>query len=280
MSFHRYNTNVKEFNLGRFGTMQYAQWGHPLEAEKTFSESQIELLRKYIPEGSVIIDIGAHTGDTTIPFSIAAGKGGFTIGFEPNPAVFAVLMENARINSIEGRKILASNYAITDVKSGIGLYTFHYSDEDLCNGGYMDSLATGVGTGGHWWPCEVKGINLNEWFYKHHPDLINRISFIKIDAEGFDAQIISSIGHLINVAKPVIQTELYDGLVVEERIKLWETLTALGYSIYDFSAAQKNIDLLGKIISFNDIINMKTRSGHDLICFYGGLEEWKKSKAS
>src|SRR5688572_22012765 len=86
--FALYGHEVKTFDLTEDGEVQLAQWLHPKERLKTIRQENITLLRRYIREGDLVIDIGAHSGDTTIPLALAAGPTGTTLALEPNPYVF------------------------------------------------------------------------------------------------------------------------------------------------------------------------------------------------
>ena len=69
----------------------YAQWLHPRETGKRISQESVDELRRFLSPGDVAIDIGAHTGDSTIPIALAVGKTGCVLALEPNKYVFPVL---------------------------------------------------------------------------------------------------------------------------------------------------------------------------------------------
>ena len=66
---HEYGFNVVGFDLPEYGRIEYAQWLHPQEEAKKITGENVTELRNYIKPGDVAIDIGAHTGDTTIPIA-------------------------------------------------------------------------------------------------------------------------------------------------------------------------------------------------------------------
>ena len=47
----------------------YAQWLHPSESRNVIPQEVVAELRKFVAPGGVVIDIGAHTGDTAIRLS-------------------------------------------------------------------------------------------------------------------------------------------------------------------------------------------------------------------
>ena len=62
-----YGFKVKSFDLPSDGTIEYAQWLHPKEQGTVIKQSAVDALRKFLSPGDVAIDIGAHSGDSTIP---------------------------------------------------------------------------------------------------------------------------------------------------------------------------------------------------------------------
>src|SRR5579862_4242695 len=93
-----YGYKVKSFELPVDGTVEYAQWLHPSETKKEITQASVDALRKFLVSGDVAIDIGAHTGDSTIPIALAVGKQGCVLALEPNRYVFPVLTQNAELN--------------------------------------------------------------------------------------------------------------------------------------------------------------------------------------
>jgi hypothetical protein len=64
---------------------------------------------------------------------------------------------------------------------------------------------------------------------------INNISLIKIDAEGYDKEILKTLGDIINKTKPIMVTEMYAGLVKHEVEDLLNTINSYSYDIYDIT---------------------------------------------
>ncbi len=86
---------------------QFARWQHPGERPKVVTQQSIDALRAFLREGDVAIDIGAHTGDSTLPIALAVGARGLVLALEPNPYVFKVLEVNAALNPGKTRVIAA-----------------------------------------------------------------------------------------------------------------------------------------------------------------------------
>jgi FkbM family methyltransferase len=239
--------------------INYHRWMHPYqgdwEIKDVFTKEILNNYSKIIKPNSTVIDIGAHTGNMSIAYSLFANR---VLSFEPNPAVYEILEKNSQLNP----NIYPFNYAISDEE---GPLTFHYSDNGFCNGGFATRTQFGVGVTGHVVPIDVWAVNL-EKFIKENNIELNNISLIKIDAEGHDKDILKTLTNIITTHKPVLITEIYNGLNYIEMQDLLDTIHSLGYKAYDEEINKFDIDNLGKEIYSISDINVKANLGHNLIC--------------
>jgi len=247
------NLQVEDKNIN------YHRWMHPYQGDweirDVFTKEILNNYSKIIKPGSTAIDIGAHTGNMSVAYSLFAKK---VLSFEPNPAVYEVLEKNSQLNP----NIYPFNYAISDEE---GPLTFHYSDNGFCNGGFATRTQFGVGVTGHVVPIDVWAVNLEKFIEENNIE-INNISLIKIDAEGHDKDILKTLTNIITTHKPVLITEIYNGLSYIEMQDLLDTIHSLGYKAYDEEINKFNIDNLGKEIYSVSDINVKANLGHNLIC--------------
>lgn len=253
-----YSTDIVNLNVLN-KNIKYHRWLHPWQGDwevtSLFTNEILNNLSKIITPGSDVIDIGAQTGNMSVAYSLFANK---VISFEPNPATFDVLEKNSQLNS----NIIPFNYAISDQE---GPLQFHYSDYGFCNGGFATRTEFGIGVTGHKIPIDVYAINLESFINESNIDIKN-ISLIKIDAEGHDKDILKTLNNIIYKHKPVLITEIYNGLNPSEISDLLSTIHSLGYKAYDEEINHLNIDNLGKEIK--SIQDIKPGSGHNLICVY------------
>jgi FkbM family methyltransferase len=249
-----YPTEVVTFALPVDGDVQYARWLHPGESPKVIRQEAVAELRKFISPGDVAIDIGAHTGDTTIPMALAAGPEGCVLALEPNPYVFRVLEENARLNATRAR-IVALMFAATEES---GEFTFQYSDSGFCNGGLHPGISKW--RHGHAFDLTVRGENLEVYLAKHYSELIPRIRFIKVDTEGYDAQVIASLGTLIGRQRPFIKAEFYKQLNLPQREHLYDLLAAFGYEVF---VVESEARYLGERLDRRQLV---ARAHYDVFC--------------
>src|SRR5437899_6017398 len=95
---------IRTFDLRTEGRVEYAQWLHPRESEKQITQEMVDELRRFLSPGDVAIDIGAHTGDSTLPIALAVGGAGCVLALEPNKYVFPVLQKNVFVGLKGDRK--------------------------------------------------------------------------------------------------------------------------------------------------------------------------------
>lgn len=219
----RYGHEVRSFELPRDGTVRYAQWLHPHEQPKEMRQDVVDSLREFLRPGDVAIDVGAHSGDTTVPMALAVGPTGAVLAFEPNGYVFPVLEANAALNRDKTR-ILPFPYAVTPRD---GKMTFQYSDSGFCNGGFHEGMSRW--THGHAFDLEVEGVAIEPFLARRHPDLLDRIRYVKVDAEGFDRSVLESMRGLLARTRPYVECEFFKRLTPEQRLAQLRTLTSMGY---------------------------------------------------
>ena len=193
---------------------------------KVVRQAEVDELRRFIKPGDVVIDVGAHSGDTAIPMALAAGREGCVLALEPNPYVFPVLEKNAELNP-DKTHIVALSFAATDRSDD---FYFHYSDAGFCNGG----LHAGVSRWrhGHAYRLKVRGENLQTYIAERFADLESRIRFVKVDAEGYDYEVLASLNDLIVRQRPFIKTEVFTFLSRERRERLYDFVVQLGYRVF------------------------------------------------
>lgn len=231
-------TFVKHINP--YGPAEYklwfAQWAHPSEADKVWS-SMLDRFRGLACPGSVAVDIGAHGGDTGLALAAAVGSDGLVLAFEPGPP-YQILEINTWIN--QRYRIHAYNFAI-DKTDGEWCYQ---SGCNGCNGG---KIACGKSKN------EIRLVAhrlVDVLKTNYDPVVTDKISFIKIDTEGFDADVVLSLSSL--PVRPVIQVEWFAGFrkkqCSEGTKKMFEAAHFLDYDIYAWSESRFSV-----IVSCRDL---------------------------
>ena len=239
-----YPHKVKTFDLPRDGIIEYAQWLHPHETEKEITQQSVDELRKFLSPGDVAIDIGAHTGDSTVPIALAIGKTGCVFALEPNRYVFPVLKENSELNATKTH-IIPLMFAATPEDAEM---EFQYSDSGYCNGGRFEGMSKWLH--GHAFKLAVQGKNLNAFLKETYPELLPKIRYIKIDTEGYESAVVHSLNGLISRCKPFMKIEVYRKLDATQRRALYRSIAGFGYVIHKIA---ENGAYFGEVLAEEDL---------------------------
>jgi len=243
-----YGYEVRKFQLSREGLVEYAQWLHPSDLPKLMTQEAVDAVRRFVSPGDFVIDIGAHSGDTSVPMALAAGQGGCTLALEPNPHVFKVLAANAALN--RGKtNIVPRCCAATETD---GQFVFHYSDAGFCNGGFRSQQRWRFYRRKH--ALAIQGRNLLKMLRAEFADWLPKLSYIKVDAEGYDRAILQSLLSILQERRPVIRTEVYRKLLAGERYALFDLLAGTGYRIHRFEG---DANPLGEVLQRRDMTREK-----------------------
>ena len=233
-SLHEYGFRIKQFDISHIGMVEYAQWLHPYEHEKYVTTENLDFYKQFVKQGDLVIDIGAHVGDTTVPMAVCVGKEGIVLALEPNPYVYKILVENSKLNR-DITNIIPLDFAATDVD---GNFTFNYSDASFCNGGFFQKIKNQKH--GHKYTLEVSGKNLENYLNANYAEHLSKLSLVKVDAEGYDKEVLKSIYNVLNTYRPAIISECNKHLTPEERFELFDIINSLGYKLQmtdDFEAS-------------------------------------------
>jgi FkbM family methyltransferase len=249
-----YPYEVVDFQLATDGPVQFAQWLHPAETKKRIAQEAVDELRNYLAPGDVAIDIGAHTGDTTVPLALAAGPQGCVLALEPNSYVYPVLEKNSQLNR-DKTNIVPLMFAATPEP---GDFYFEYSDAGFCNGGLHEGISKW--RHGHAFKLQVRGEHLPTYLAEHYPTLAARVRFLKVDAEGYDHQVLTSLRSLLSAQQPFIKAEVYKLLNLEQRERFYDFLVELGYEIH---VVESDAHYRGTQLQRHDLM---ARRHYDVFC--------------
>ena len=225
-TFQEYVHKIDQFHIDGIGTIDYAQWQHPSDLPKTVSLPNIRFYRELARPGSMIIDIGAHTGDTSVPMALAVGKEGLVLALEPNRYVFKILEKNAELNP-QLTNIIPLCMAATAEE---GEFEFNYSDASFCNGGFLSQIEKR--RHGHPYTLKVTGTNLQNLLYERYQEALKKLDLIKVDAEGYDKEILKTIPDILESYHPNLLVECYKRLNRAERDELFDVISQHDYELF------------------------------------------------
>ena len=79
-----------------------------------------DALAANLPEGGVLLDVGAHIGFFSMKGALKVGKSGRVVAFEPNPETLKTLRENVRVNDFQN--VVVVPVACTDREQTLTLF--------------------------------------------------------------------------------------------------------------------------------------------------------------
>ena len=207
----------------------WVSWLVPKRPPTPHFESEIPFFSRFLAQGDWVIDIGAHVGDTAIGPAIACGTTGGVLAFEPNPTTFHILSLNASLNKCSLNIVPLPLAAGDEYK----YLQFDYGDHWCSNGGFHD-VSKWVHGGAY--VVYVYQVDTFAYLKEHFQKEMEKIRFIKVDAEAMDWTILENLEPLIKKKRPVLQLEI--GETEEGQARGLEYLRAIGYSGFVVRANQ------------------------------------------
>jgi len=212
--------------LGRYG---HAVWlkhdtfiGTSLKLYGEWAQAEIDVLLPLLSSGDTVIDVGANIGTHTLPFAFAVGREGKVIAFEPQPQINSLLQENVDLarasDVVDVRKELVGSNACSAAMPAI---------DCAISGNYG---AIGVRTNHqHQAPTYLhEQVTID----KVCRDLGRDIRLIKVDTEGYEAEVLSGAEETIRRDRPVLFVENNTDRHGKEIIEKIEKVAADRYRIY------------------------------------------------
>ena len=197
--------------------------GLALSIFKIYEPNQTEIVKKYVHEGDIVIDIGAHVGYYTLLMAQLVGKNGKVYSFEPDPVNFQLLKKSVEINGFEN--VVLIQKAVSNITDKVKL--FLGDNDSAINRIYDAKLGDAKES------IDVESIRIDEYF-KENDELVN---FIKIDSEGSEVKIINGMKQFLSRNQElVMMTEFFPFLIKksgDEPNQYLKSLEKSGFSLYN-----------------------------------------------
>jgi len=181
-----------------------------------FEPSEYRFVERFVKQGMMVLDIGAHNGFYTLLAAKKVGPAGKVIAFEPSPRERARLLVHLRLNGLRDRVLVAPVALGREIKES----TFFVVEgrDTGCNSLRRPEVNERTREIG------VPVTSLDTFLAQRN---IARVDFIKMDVEGAELEVLWGAEDLLATCpRPVVLAELADS-----RTFPW------GYSasaIYDF----------------------------------------------
>ena len=189
------------------------------------------IISKFCKPGMIVFDIGANIGEWTLTMANGVGAQGRVYSFEPTPFLFDALNKTVVANQFN--QVIVSPYALSDKSKTMDFY-IQYDENELLDArlSRLDSPADfkeWITDGKKAKKIQVKTITLDEFAVK---EKLERLDFIKIDAEGYESAIVEGGLTVLKKFRPNLILEcggVYDS--EEKRKRMVTHLRELDYSL-------------------------------------------------
>ena len=215
---------------------------------KKKDENEIELIKKFIDYNTDSIDVGVYRG----VYSYEMAKYSKTVhSFEPNPVIFKDLEKN--IKKII-KNIQIYNLALSEENKEIEL-KIPIRDKKASKDNYEEYYQLGKATIhkknilDEYESFKIKSIKLDDIKFQ------NRISFIKIDVEGHEENVIAGSLNTINKFKPTLLIEIEEKYTQKNVSESINYINSLGYNSFVYKKSELiNTDEIDDLNKFNNFI--------------------------
>lgn len=167
------------------------------------SENEYYELKKFIKKKQNVIDVGANIGRYSFKLSDLVGKKGSVYAFEPMEKCYITLL--SLINFSNKKNILPFNLALSDKTSFVRMKELESKNNNYLFGTQTESRIV----------KSTKNSNIKYSIRLDDIKFNKKISFIKIDCEGFEVQVLKGAKNIIKKNKPIILVEYNSPKVVK-----------------------------------------------------------------
>jgi FkbM family methyltransferase len=207
-----------------------------------FEMAERVFIRRYLRRGDYFMDIGTNIGLFSLEAAVAVGEKGKVFSFEPNPAAYARLLENVRINELVNVEALQCGMSSTRGTAKL----------IVPSDGYDAWSSFGRPTEGECFnSVEVPVVTLDEFVQQNK--LAGVVRMIKIDVEGWEVEVLTGgRNYLAQSDAPLLQVEFTRQAALNAGSScdaLFTAIVTLGYTLCSYDTVknclivvEKNLD--------------------------------------
>jgi FkbM family methyltransferase len=186
--------------------------GRSLDLYGEWCEYEILLLRNYIRESDVVLDIGANIGTHSVAFAAMVGNAGRVHAFEPQPHLYHLLCGNVALNCLDN--VTAHRKAAGSGSGRIGLSVLPSPDMPF-NFGAMPLSEPGSGESVELVSVDSLGLT--------------GCRLIKVDVEGMETEVLEGARETVEKFQPLLFVE---NNTLDKASQVIESVFRLGYRAY------------------------------------------------
>jgi FkbM family methyltransferase len=176
-------------------------------------------LRRLVKKGDVVLEAGANNGSETVLLASLVDETGRVLAFEPIPHVVRRLRINVILNGFLDRVVINEMALGEDY----GTVMFNLFPKDFCNQGMSSKYAYSQQKV----RIDVAQTTVDRWLTEH---AVEKLSFVKMDIQGSELDLISGATETIEAHRPTIFTEASTSWV--DTGELHRAITRLDYYVF------------------------------------------------
>jgi len=223
----KFNKKIEFFLKNNFLPQSYLFKKRIQRSIKNNYEAELKLVKRFISAGTDSIDIGVYRG----VYSYEMAKYSEIVhAFEPNPVMFKDIEKNLKkiIKNIKLYNIALSN------KEGVVSLNVPIRNKNYNKKNYEEYFQMGrasIHTDNNL--SEIESFDVETQKLDSF-DFVNRISFIKIDVEGHEFEVVKGAENIIKKNKPVLLVEIVQEHTKTKVIDTIYYINSLGYESFYF----------------------------------------------
>jgi FkbM family methyltransferase len=212
-----------------------------------YEEEKTWFIKKHCRPGSTAIDIGAHIGIFSFFLAKQVGKKGRVYSFEPSPFTFGVLQQTVKYNGLQDI-IEPRMQVVSNSHGNIPFFLSNSSDISNANSINMKNIPDGNAK-----RIMIPAIMLDDFL---NDAAFSHLSFVKIDAEGAEFEILKGATALIKKYRPYMTLEIHPNTFedpVKTQGEMFDLISSLDYKMQRndkpigraaFSAISKDFEVM------------------------------------
>lgn len=181
-----------------------------LEQERWF-EREVPFVLRYLTEGMTALDIGANLGVYSLPMARAVGTSGRVVAYEPGAANRRHLEASVALNRLANLQVLPLALSDSPRKGWLR----------VTNSGELNSIVGSAGASTE--PAEITSLDEQAKQFGWQS-----IDFVKIDAEGQEARVVTGGREFFSRFSPVVMYEVKNASTVNTQLR-W-MFEAMGFA--------------------------------------------------
>ncbi|MEH2269284.1 MAG: FkbM family methyltransferase [Nostoc sp.] len=214
-----------------------------LVTEQDWFEKEMEFWRNSIKPGMTVIDVGANVGVYTFSAALKVGSEGRVLAVEPFSVCVRCLQETCKINQLSWVKVCAG--AASDRNATVKLL-LHPANEinQVISNEAADNMPSSSFE-------EVTCFTLDSLIEQEN---IEKVDFLKIDAEGHEMAVLTGSQKLLAHFAPVILYENLSGSQ-DSNLEVAQYLINIGYQLFYYQPYTQKLISVNSTNDFNEQLN-------------------------